>query len=139
MSSGMTTTSISRSSSKSTQENRLRNIAKTLISTSFASPEPLRGMGASCNFAFVKTNAKDSVMKRHNNVPVKVTKHITASSSHDCIACWKCVDVCPGHVFGKVNFLWHRHAKVVAPDGCIGCGKCVKVCPQSIFSIAKPL
>lgn len=53
--------------------------------------------------------------------------------SNECIACWECVESCPVHVFGKVKFLWHKHAKFVAPDNCIGCGKCVRVCPQNIF------
>lgn len=66
-----------------------------------------------------------------------VTSFISAISTHDCIACWQCVEVCPRKVLGKVSFLWHKHVKVVSPDRCIGCGKCVNVCPQSIFTLEK--
>lgn len=57
--------------------------------------------------------------------------------SNECIACWKCVETCPKDVFGKVKFLWHKHAKFASPDACIGCGKCVAVCPQHLFELKK--
>lgn len=76
-------------------------------------------------------------MKKQNECQKKVTSYLWATSSHDCIACWQCVDACPREVLGKVKFLWHRHVKVVAPDRCVGCGKCVSACPKSIFSIEK--
>lgn len=76
-------------------------------------------------------------MKKQRECRKQVTGYISASLAHDCIACWECVDACPRNVFGKVNFLWHRHVKIVASDRCIGCGKCVKICPKSIFSLEK--
>lgn len=49
---------------------------------------------------------------------------------HNCVACWKCVKSCPRDVLGKVNFLGHRHAKIVNAEACIGCMKCVRICPK---------
>lgn len=76
-------------------------------------------------------------MKDTRNRPVKVTKFLMATSSHDCIACWRCVKACPRGVLGTVRFLWHRHVRVSNPEDCIGCGKCVAVCPQEIFTLNK--
>jgi NAD-dependent dihydropyrimidine dehydrogenase PreA subunit len=45
-----------------------------------------------------------------------------------CGACWKCVEACPRQVLGRLTVLFHRHARIVAPDACIGCLKCVGVC-----------
>jgi len=45
-----------------------------------------------------------------------------------CEACWKCLEVCPNEVLGKVDVLFHRHAKLRAPEACTGCGRCAKVC-----------
>lgn len=33
----------------------------------------------------------------------------------------------------KVQFLWHRHVKVVNPAASTGCRKCVEACPQELF------
>jgi len=49
-------------------------------------------------------------------------------NTHNCEACWKCLDVCPKQVFGRINIFFHKHAKIVAPQKCTGCMKCVKVC-----------
>lgn len=73
-------------------------------------------------------------MKRQKNRHMELAGRIMVSSTHDCIACWRCVDSCPRQVLGKVSFLWHRHAKIVAPDRCVGCGKCAEVCPAAIFT-----
>jgi ferredoxin len=51
-----------------------------------------------------------------------------------CDACWKCLDVCPASVLGKVDFLGHRHAKVRAAEDCTGCNRCVKVCESGALS-----
>ncbi|MBR6431887.1 MAG: 4Fe-4S binding protein [Muribaculaceae bacterium] len=65
-------------------------------------------------------------MKRRDT---KKTAHIQLDP-HRCQACWKCVNACPKQVLGKVDFPFHKHAKVVNPDECIGCKKCVKTCPH---------
>ena len=49
-------------------------------------------------------------------------------NAHNCVACWKCYESCPKQVFGKIDFLGHRHIRVQNADNCIGCKKCVKVC-----------
>lgn len=61
------------------------------------------------------------------------TKFISLNRSR-CIACWECIDICPAHVIGKVNFLWHKHAVLKNITACIGCRKCIKVCTQQAFS-----
>lgn len=48
--------------------------------------------------------------------------------SKECKACWKCIEACPDGVFGKINILVHKHAKVVNRARCTGCRKCVKAC-----------
>lgn len=48
-----------------------------------------------------------------------------------CRACWKCISVCPNHVLGRINFIFHRHVVVIEPKGCTGCLACEKVCPHS--------
>jgi ferredoxin len=51
-----------------------------------------------------------------------------------CVACWKCIDVCPKKVIGKVSFLWHKHIIIKNAENCIGCKNCIKICPQEVFS-----
>ena len=55
-------------------------------------------------------------------------------NAHHCVACWKCVKSCPKSVLGKVDFLGHRHVKIVAADACIGCLKCVNRCPHGCIT-----
>ncbi len=57
------------------------------------------------------------------------TKYIELDR-HKCQACWKCVEVCPNHVMGKVNVLMHRHARIDHAELCKGCKKCVQSCPN---------
>ena len=45
-----------------------------------------------------------------------------------CKACWACVQVCPKHVIGKVDFRFHRHAKIDQAKNCRGCLRCIKAC-----------
>ena len=55
---------------------------------------------------------------------------------HNCEACWKCVESCPKTVIGKVNFLMHKHAKIINVDACIGCMQCFNVCEyKAIYKI----
>ena len=70
-------------------------------------------------------------------IRVLQTEHI-ALDPHKCEACWKCVEVCPKQVLGKLRILWHKHAKLFHPEACIGCKKCVKACQYgSITAIKK--
>ncbi len=48
--------------------------------------------------------------------------------SGKCKACWKCLEVCQNDVFGKINILIHKHAKIVNHNKCTGCLKCIKAC-----------
>jgi ferredoxin len=48
--------------------------------------------------------------------------------SRKCEACWKCMEVCPNNVIGRVNLPWHKHALIIKRDNCIGCSKCIKAC-----------
>jgi Uncharacterized Fe-S center protein len=45
-----------------------------------------------------------------------------------CRACWKCIENYPNNVIGKVDLLWHKHARINNEDKCRGCLKCVRVC-----------
>ncbi|MFV0290209.1 MAG: DUF362 domain-containing protein [Mangrovibacterium sp.] len=54
--------------------------------------------------------------------------------THQCKACWKCVEACPKQVIGKIVVLWHKHIKMRNQDNCIGCGKCVKACQYGAIS-----
>lgn len=60
-----------------------------------------------------------------------------AINPHNCIACWDCISACPKQVLGKVDFLGHRHVKIVNADACIGCNKCIRTCPKGVFSSLK--
>jgi len=55
-------------------------------------------------------------------------------NSRKCKACWKCVDICPQKVFGKIDIIIHRHALIKNGDRCTGCGKCAKVCECDAIS-----
>jgi NAD-dependent dihydropyrimidine dehydrogenase PreA subunit len=55
------------------------------------------------------------------------TEYICLDSGK-CKACWKCLEECPKDVFGKINILIHKHAKIVKSDSCTGCLKCIKAC-----------
>ena len=57
------------------------------------------------------------------------TKYIELDTKK-CQACWKCLEVCPEHVFGKVSVFRHRHARIDNADACKGCKKCVQNCPN---------
>jgi|WetSurMetagenome_2_1015567.scaffolds.fasta_scaffold887940_1 NAD-dependent dihydropyrimidine dehydrogenase PreA subunit len=54
--------------------------------------------------------------------------------SGKCEACWKCLEACPKDVFGKINILIHKHAKIVNRDNCTGCLKCIKACNHRAIS-----
>jgi len=58
------------------------------------------------------------------------TKFITIDTGK-CQACWKCVEICPNQVLGKVMFFKHRHAHVDHAEACKGCKKCVRICPNT--------
>jgi Pyruvate/2-oxoacid:ferredoxin oxidoreductase delta subunit len=51
--------------------------------------------------------------------------------THQCQACWKCVEICPNQVLGKVSVFFHQHVRVDQAEACKGCKKCVKVCPNA--------
>ena len=59
---------------------------------------------------------------------VKILPRFISVNTGNCKACWKCKDNCPNNVFGKIDFLGHRHIKVMNPDKCTGCLICVKTC-----------
>jgi len=69
--------------------------------------------------------------------PHSETPYITLNTER-CKACWACVEVCPQHVLGKVEFLFHRHARIDRTKKCKGCLRCLKVCSnQAILAREK--
>jgi len=62
------------------------------------------------------------------------TKYIYLDTSK-CKACWKCVEACPNGVIGKINLLFHKHAKINQPDLCKGCRKCVNACQEKAITL----
>ena len=46
--------------------------------------------------------------------------------SRKCKACWKCQDICPENVIGKIDLKMHKHALLIISDKCRGCMKCVR-------------
>ena len=49
-----------------------------------------------------------------------------ALDRHACDACWRCLEVCPSDVFGKVGL--QRHAVIRDRGACTGCIVCVEEC-----------
>jgi uncharacterized Fe-S center protein len=65
------------------------------------------------------------------------TLYICLNTSR-CKACWACVDVCPQHVLGKIDFWFHRHARIDRTKKCKGCLRCLKACSnQAILPMEK--
>jgi 2-oxoglutarate ferredoxin oxidoreductase subunit delta len=60
------------------------------------------------------------------------------TNHQNCIACWKCIDICPKRVIGKVDFPWHKHIVLKNVKNCIGCKECIKVCPKGVFTEEMP-
>ncbi len=74
-----------------------------------------------------------SLFPRH-----KANPYIRLDTSR-CKACWKCVQVCPQGVFGKVDILFHRHALIKRMENCKGCLLCLNSCPnQAILAVEEP-
>lgn len=70
------------------------------------------------------------------------TNYITFDP-HLCTACWICIRVCPGRVFGKVDLPLHKHARLERVDDCNGCEglphvRCVRVCKSSALRLRQP-
>jgi NAD-dependent dihydropyrimidine dehydrogenase PreA subunit len=61
------------------------------------------------------------------------TKYIQLDT-RKCEACWKCIEACSNHVFGRVNLPWHKHALINNSDKCTGCSKCVNTCKFNAIS-----
>jgi len=76
-----------------------------------------------------------------NNVAEKLKKVYTGhvwANTHNCKACWECINTCPKQVIGKVSFLWHKHIVFKNSERCIGCKKCIQACPYGVFSEEVP-
>ena len=61
------------------------------------------------------------------------TDHIRIDT-HQCKACWTCIETCPNDVLGKIDLKFHRHVVVDTPARCTGCAKCVRACPHGAIS-----
>ncbi len=65
------------------------------------------------------------------------TTGFIAFDSHSCAACWKCIGACHRGVFGKVEFLGHRHARVIHASLCTGCRKCAAACGTGAITLIR--
>ena len=63
----------------------------------------------------------------------KFTEYICLDA-HLCQACLKCIAACPNGVIGKVDILFHKHARIDHAEKCEGCRECVNVCPQQAIT-----
>jgi len=54
-------------------------------------------------------------------------------SEGSCVACGRCLQVCPQGVFG-----WGSSGRATAqnPDACIHCGRCLQVCPAGAITVS---
>ncbi|HBC94978.1 MAG TPA: ferredoxin family protein [Pelotomaculum sp.] len=76
----------------------------------------------------------EQVRRHHHNYAHRHgARHGTAYiavNTRLCQACWKCVAACPKGVLGKMDFIFHRHVRLINPGNCTGCLACVKSCPE---------
>lgn len=73
---------------------------------------------------------------RKRTIIVKNRTECICFDSGKCQACWKCIEVCPKDVFGKINIVIHKHVKIVSRENCIGCLKCIKACSYRAISLS---
>jgi Fe-S-cluster-containing hydrogenase component 2 len=77
-------------------------------------------------------------MKFHLPFPSPTETRFIRLDTSRCQACWACIPVCPRHVIGKVDFRFHRHAKIEQAENCRGCLRCLKACTnQAILAREK--
>jgi len=67
-------------------------------------------------------------MKLHNPFRRHTMTKFIQVNTRLCEACWGCLEVCPNHVLGKLEFGPHRHIRIKASENCKGCKKCVDSC-----------
>jgi 2-oxoglutarate ferredoxin oxidoreductase subunit delta len=75
----------------------------------------------------------DLKFQRRRGVKIRQTlsRHETKFvqfNSRLCTACWNCIEACLKQVIGKVDIVFHRHARLNNPQDCNGCKACVRVC-----------
>jgi NAD-dependent dihydropyrimidine dehydrogenase PreA subunit len=73
----------------------------------------------------INQNTQISILKKRQ---VRSQTEFIRFDSRKCKACWKCIEICPENVFGKINVIIHKHMKIANSSCCIGCMKCVKAC-----------
>jgi NAD-dependent dihydropyrimidine dehydrogenase PreA subunit len=69
-------------------------------------------------------------MKLHLPFPRQTKTKYIEINTHLCQACWRCIEVCPHHVLGKVELFGHRHVRIDDVQACKGCKACVRDCPH---------
>ena len=73
----------------------------------------------------MKTKPKN---RKHTQTP------FISIDTGNCVACWKCIEICSQNVISKINLPWHKHSKISKKDNCIGCLKCVNVCEYNALT-----
>ena len=76
-------------------------------------------------------------MKLHIASPSHTETAFVSLDTGRCQACWACVEICPEHVLGKVDVLFHRHARVDRPADCRGCLRCLKACSNQAILVRR--
>ena len=77
------------------------------------------------------TGASNSAGSSSSGSATTTTARVVVDSS-SCIACGRCLQVCPKSVFA-----WNGDGRATAesPDSCILCRRCVEVCPASAITL----
>ncbi|MFQ5815829.1 MAG: 4Fe-4S dicluster domain-containing protein [Candidatus Hydrothermarchaeaceae archaeon] len=73
------------------------------------------------------TRSRRAIQSIHKGEPL-----VAVTSPERCIACGKCIEVCPARVRGKLGRARKVQAKI---KSCAGCGRCVDVCPNDAIEV----
>ena len=74
-------------------------------------------------------------MKNNDSVKNHSQTVFIQLNSRNCKACWKCISVCRKEVINKIDFWFHKHARIKKPDNCVGCFRCVNICEFHAISL----
>ena len=83
---------------------------------------------------------------------IHVKDGVAVVDDEKCVACGKCVDICPRHIIDLEPYKTKKHVSIpcsskdkgpavtkVCSNGCIGCALCAKACPKEAITIENNL